>query len=79
MHKKRAALLRGRRSSVVLPGFEPGQTEPKPVVLPLHHKTVCASRRGNIPSALASAKVVIFLHIAKNLFNFRLKSLKMAT
>ena len=23
--------------SVGLPGFEPGQTEPKPVVLPLHH------------------------------------------
>ena len=22
---------------VGLPGFEPGQTEPKPVVLPLHH------------------------------------------
>ncbi len=25
---------------VVLPGFEPGQTEPKTVVLPLHHKTI---------------------------------------
>ena len=25
---------------VVLPGFEPGQTEPKPVVLPLHHRTI---------------------------------------
>ena len=29
-----------RRFSVVLPGFEPGQTEPKTVVLPLHHKTI---------------------------------------
>ena len=25
---------------VVSPGFEPGQTEPKPVVLPLHHETI---------------------------------------
>ena len=25
---------------VVLPGFEPRQTEPKPVVLPLHHRTI---------------------------------------
>ena len=26
-----------RLPCVGLPGFEPGQTEPKPVVLPLHH------------------------------------------
>lgn len=26
-----------RAFHVGLPGFEPGQTEPKPVVLPLHH------------------------------------------
>lgn len=25
---------------VVSPGFEPGQTEPKSVVLPLHHETI---------------------------------------
>ena len=25
---------------VVSPGFEPGQTEPKTVVLPLHHETI---------------------------------------
>ena len=25
---------------VVLPGFEPGLTEPKSVVLPLHHRTI---------------------------------------
>ena len=25
---------------VVLGGFEPPQTEPKPVVLPLHHRTI---------------------------------------
>ena len=25
---------------VGLPGFEPGQTEPKPVVLPLHHNPI---------------------------------------
>ena len=28
---------------VVLPGFEPGQAEPKPAVLPLHHKTILTS------------------------------------
>ena len=32
-----------RGVTVVLPGFEPGQTEPKPVVLPLHHKTLLSS------------------------------------
>ena len=32
---KKACLL--RLPCVGLPGFEPGQTEPKPVVLPLHH------------------------------------------
>ena len=26
--------------SVVLPGFEPGQAEPKTAVLPLHHETI---------------------------------------
>ena len=25
---------------VVLPGFEPGQTGPESVVLPLHHRTI---------------------------------------
>ena len=40
------AVLFGARLSgegVVLPGFEPGQAEPKTAVLPLHHKTIrCA-------------------------------------
>ena len=31
---------------VVLPGFEPRQTEPKTVVLPLHHKTIVVPKRG---------------------------------
>ena len=30
----------GISSLVGLPGFEPGQTEPKPVVLPLHHSPI---------------------------------------
>lgn len=38
--KKRCGLGPSAFEDVVLPGFEPGQTEPKPVVLPLHHKTV---------------------------------------
>ena len=29
---------------VVLGGFEPPQTEPKPVVLPLHHRTICGAK-----------------------------------
>ena len=29
---------------VVLPGFEPGQAEPKTAVLPLHHKTILTSK-----------------------------------
>ena len=29
-----------RFMQVVLGGFEPPQTEPKPVVLPLHHRTI---------------------------------------
>ena len=45
---------------VVLPGFEPGQTEPKPVVLPLHHRTIL------ICSLLKSgAKIWVFGVIAK--------------
>ena len=30
--------------SVVLSGFEPLQTEPKPVVLPLHHRTIAGAK-----------------------------------
>ena len=30
---------------VVRPGFEPGQTEPKTVVLPLHHRTISGLQR----------------------------------
>lgn len=42
-----------RFMQVVLGGFEPPQTEPKTVVLPLHHRTI------------VSAKVVIFYSTAK--------------
>ncbi len=41
---------------VVQGGFEPPQTEPKPVVLPLHHWT---------SMLFAGAKVIIFCHTAK--------------
>ncbi len=37
--KKPPNILRGS-SGVVSPGFEPGLTGPKPVVLPLHHETI---------------------------------------
>ena len=53
-------LLLSRSLFVVLPGFEPGQTEPKPVVLPLHHRTIL------ICSLLkSSAKLVQFVVKAK--------------
>lgn len=32
---------------VVPPGFEPGQTEPKSVVLPLHHGTILSNFRAD--------------------------------
>jgi hypothetical protein len=35
--------LRTRPLVVVVRGFEPRQTEPKPVVLPLHHTTIIKS------------------------------------
>ena len=36
---------------VVLLGFEPRQTEPKPVVLPLHHKTILVLKRYKTPKS----------------------------
>ena len=40
MTTKKSAFIKADFFVVVLPGFEPGQTEPKPVVLPLHHRTI---------------------------------------
>lgn len=37
------------KKAVVQPGFEPGQTEPKPVVLPLHHWTIGIHRSVKSP------------------------------
>ncbi len=52
--------LHSRSSEVVPGGFEPPLTEPKPVVLPLHHRTISA------------AKVLFFLRASKFLAeNFR--------
>ena len=39
---------------VVLPGFEPGQAEPKTAVLPLHHKTILTKRT---PRPKSDAKI----------------------
>ena len=56
----------GRESAsvavVVLPGFEPGQTEPKPVVLPLHHKTDTVPRA----KPKSDAKLITFFLLAKS-------------
>ena len=51
---------------VVLPGFEPGQTEPKTVVLPLHHKTILCLQRLSHPRVAPLkdlAKLLIFSEI----------------
>ena len=41
MYKSKTLIhLNQRFTSVVLPGFEPRQAEPKTAVLPLHHKTI---------------------------------------
>lgn len=43
---------------VVLPGFEPGQAEPKSDVLPLHHRTIHCMRK-------SAAKVLLFCRVDK--------------
>ena len=53
-------------SRVVLPGFEPGMTEPKPVVLPLHHSTILyAFGENEFPFPNAGAKLWLFLDFPK--------------
>ena len=47
---------------VVLPGFEPGQAEPKTAVLPLHHKTILTSETHRPKS---DAKIDGFCHLCK--------------
>ena len=51
--------------NVGLPGFEPGQTEPKPVVLPLHHSPIII-----VLSLKSDAKVVLFLFSSKLFVEF---------
>ena len=41
--------------NVVLPGFEPGQTGPESVVLPLHHRT-----RTILKTKMKTVKLVLF-------------------
>ena len=43
VHKQSKAAC-GLSKEVVLGGFEPPQTEPKPVVLPLHHRTIAGAK-----------------------------------
>lgn len=47
---------------VVLPGFEPGQAEPKTAVLPLHHKTILTDETHRPKS---DAKIDGFCHLCK--------------
>ena len=43
-NKKALLRLRSKAFSVVPGGFEPPQTEPKTVVLPLHHRTIVSAK-----------------------------------
>ncbi len=64
---------RGKAFCVVLGGFEPPQTEPKPVVLPLHHRTLpfakvrkrCPAHAAAHLSTFPAAKVTLFCATAK--------------
>ncbi len=61
--KKRVSLSILVSFGVGLPGFEPRQTEPKPVVLPLHHKPNFNRFKGS--SLKARAKIRGFYRSAK--------------
>ena len=50
---------------VGLPGFEPGQTEPKPVVLPLHH-----SPNFLVFSSENAAKISVFMNTFQIISDF---------
>ena len=50
-------------------GFEPGMTEPKPVVLPLHHRPIIGVGKSDIFQKSA-AKVLLFCEITKYLAFF---------
>ena len=81
----RAHPERGRTAlrRVVLPGFEPGQAEPKTAVLPLHHKTILSIRKPSESAersqrlCISDCKInAIFSHnqiLCKN-FSFSLQS-----
>ena len=51
--------------NVGLPGFEPGQTEPKPVVLPLHH-----SPNFLVFSSENAAKISVFMNTFQIISDF---------
>ena len=51
-------LFRASHLCVGLGGFEPPQTEPKPVVLPLHHSPITGNK--HVVHAKCGAKLVIF-------------------
>ena len=50
---------------VGLPGFEPGQTEPKPVVLPLHHSPIISAF---LEKRCKDRGFIIFLQIKRTFF-----------
>ena len=66
LYQKKRSKLCGRVAAicVVVRGFEPRQTEPKPVVLPLHHTTI---RCMTLPrcEVKAVAKVSLFFETTK--------------
>ena len=55
---------------VVLPGFEPGLREPKPLVLPLHHSTILKAICDQWIGQIAGAKVRLLFDSAKVFVDF---------
>ena len=44
MNTKKRVTCSGHSLAVEIPGFEPGQREPKSLVLPLHHISIPAAK-----------------------------------
>ena len=55
---------------VVLPGFEPGQAEPKTAVLPLHHKTILTTETHR-PKSGAKLRIISRSHKISRKKSFR--------
>jgi hypothetical protein len=55
---------------VVLPGFEPGQAEPKTAVLPLHHKTILTNETHRPKSGAKICRFFLLCKFLRHFFKF---------